>query len=218
MGSLTQPRLVGGTPDIKPAVGNDVARRLFWDWFAETIAPDGAARLEDDSTVVEIADRLQSVHPDLSFELWGPEGDAVQFVISADGLLPLFPEVLALVRSAPSMEHWQVVAFRPRRSVGARIKARDIELSGDQIWYRWEPMADRMRLALFIESLSDDNADMMCAASYVLLDMALGEYDAATKIASVEHYPLTSETMGPALRPLRELAQDIDQFFAGSVH
>ena len=116
------------------------------------------------------------------------------------------------------MAHWQVVAFRPRRSVGARIKARDIELSGDQIWYRWEPTADRMRLALFIESLSDENADMMCAASYVLLDMALGEYDAATKIASVEHYPLTAETIGPALRPLRELARDIDQYFAGSIH
>ena len=34
MGSLTQSRLGGIAPDNNPATGNDLARRLFWDWFA----------------------------------------------------------------------------------------------------------------------------------------------------------------------------------------
>lgn len=217
MGSMTAPR-AGQASASKRHSAKDSARLEFWSWFSRTIAPDGIDRLDDDGVVNEIGERLQCVHPDLSFELWGPDDGTVHFVISADGVVPLFEEVLALVRCAPAIDNWRVVAFRPRRPVNARIRAQDIELTRDEIWYRWEPIAGRLRLALFIENLTDENWDLMCAASHVLLDMALGEYDAATKIAALEHYPLTAETQGPALRPLRELAEEVDQFFGGAVH
>jgi len=224
MGNLTQPsRLKSSHTQRRKQRKASAARpkaacAAFWAWFARTIAPLGAAGLDDDGIVGRIDAEFSKLHPDLAFELWGPDGDTVDFVISADGQTPLFDEVLDLVRSAPAMPGWRVVAFRPRRSVKARVSAMGHQLSGDQIRYRCEPENGRLRVALFVEDLNDDNWDIMCATSCVLLDMALGEFDAATKIAALEHYPLNDETRRLAPKPLAQLPAELDRFFAGTVH
>ncbi len=224
MGNLTRPSQLKPAPKPRRSQGKPASARskdahgAFWAWFARTIAPLGAAGLDDDGIVARIDAELAKLHPDLAFELWGPDGDTVDFVISADGQTPLFDEVLALVRSAPRMPGWRVVAFRPRRSVKARISALGHQLSGDQIWYRCEPENGRLRVALFVEDIDDDNWDIMCATSCMLLDMALGEFDAATKIAALEHYPLNDETRRLAPKPLSQLPAELDRFFAGTMH
>ena len=125
MGNLTQPSLLKSlrsrskaTPAPPKKSGNP-----FWAWFAETIAPLGVGGLDDDDIVARIDAEFGEAYPDLAFELWGPDDGMVDFVISADGQTPLFQQVLELVRSAPRMPGWRVVAFRPRRSVKARISA-----------------------------------------------------------------------------------------------
>ena len=220
MGNLTQPSLLKPlrkqrkTAQVRPKAAADP----FWAWFAETIAPLGVGGLDDDDIVARIDAVFGRMHPDLAFELWGPDGDTVDFVISADGQTPLFHKVLNLVRSAPPMPGWRVVAFRPRRSVKARISAMGHQLSGDQIWYHCEPENGRLRVALFVEDLRDDNWDILCATSCVLLDMALGEFDAATKIAALEHYPLNDETRTLAPKPLAQLPAELDRFYADTRH
>ena len=52
----------------------------------------------------------------------------------------------------------------------------------------------------------------------VLLEMALGEFDAATLIGRLEYCPLTPEIRALGVRPLRDLAADVDQFFALQEH
>ena len=224
MGNLTQPSRLKSSQTQRrkqrkaSAARPEAAGSPFWDWFARTIAPLGAAGLDDDGIVGRIDAEFSKLYPDLAFELWGPDGDAVDFVISADGQTPLFDEVLEAVRSAPAMPGWRVLAFRPRRSVKARISAMGHQLSGDQVRYRCEPENGRLRVALFVEDLNDDNWDILCATSCVLLDMALGEFDAATKIAALEHYPLNDETRRLAPKPLAQLPEELDRFFAASVH
>ena len=224
MGNLAQPsRLKSSLPQRRKqgkasAARPKAARNPFWAWFAETIAPLGAAGLDDDGIVARIDAEFSKHYPDLAFELWGPDGDMVDFVISADGQTPLFDAVLDAVRGAPRMPGWRVVAFRPRRSVKARVSAMGHQLSGDQIRYRCEPENGRLRVALFVENLDEDNWDILCATSCVLLDMALGEFDAATKIAALEHYPLNDETRQLAPKPLAQLPDELDRFFAGAVH
>jgi hypothetical protein len=193
-------------------------RGAFWAWFSNEIAPKGVDGLDDDSLIGQIDAQLRLVHPDLGFELWGPDDGVVHFVISADGLLPLFEEVIELVRCAPEMSGWEIVAFRPRRPVAAKIQALDTVISGEQVWYDFEPEDGRLRLALFIDGDHSDNWDMMCAATGVLLEMALGEFDAATMIARLEYCPLTPEIRSLGLKPLRDLADDVDRYFGAAHH
>lgn len=217
MGSLIAPVTVAATDAGRPLSAN-FARTSFWSWFAAEIAPAGSAGLDDDRLIARLETQLKQVHPDLGFELWEPDDGTVHFVISADGLTGLFPDVVDLVRAAPSMDGWQVTAFRPRRSVGAKIRALGTELSGDQIWYHFDTDEGGLRLSLFIDGHEDQDWEMLCAASGVLLDMALGEYDAATRIARLEYCPLAPELVTLGLRPLRELAEHLDAHFANALH
>lgn len=220
MGNATQPSLPKTQQKQRKASSarSKAACNPFWAWFAETIAPLGVGGLDDDGIVARIDAEFGKLYPELAFELWGPDGDTVDFVISADGQTPLFQDVLELVRSAPRMPGWRVVAFRPRRSVKARVSAMGHQLSGDQIWYHCEPENGRLRVSLFVEDLRDDNWDILCATSCVLLDMALGEFDAATKIAALEHYPLNDETRTLAPKPLAQLPAELDRYFAATRH
>ncbi len=220
MGNVTQPSLLKASHKQRKASARRPKAGVegFWAWFAETIAPLGADGLDQDDIVARIDAEFAKVYPDLAFELWGPDGDMVDFVISADGRTELFTEVLNAVRAAPKIPGWRIVAFRPRRSIRARVSAMGHQLSGDQIWYRCEPEDGRLRIALFVEELNDDNWDVLCATSCVLLDMALGEFDAATKIAALEHYPLNDETRGLAPKPLAQLPGELDRFFAETLH
>jgi len=220
MGNLTQASLPKASRKQRKASarGPKAAARAFWSWFIETIAPLGADGLDQDDIVARIDAEFAKVYPDLAFELWGPDGDMIDFVISADGRTELFDDVLAAVRGAPKVPGWRIVAFRPRRSIRARVSAMGHQLSGDQIWYHCEPEDGRLRVALFVEELNDANWDVLCATSCVLLDMALGEFDAATKIASLEHYPLNDETRVLAPKPLAQLPGELDRFFAATLH
>lgn len=224
MGNLTQASRLKSSHPRRRKQSKASAARLkadvapFWAWFAETIAPMGTEGLDDDGIVARIDAEFSKHYPDLAFELWGPDGDMVDFVISADGQTPLFDEVVDVVRGAPRIPGWRVMAFRPRRSVKARVSAMGHQLSGDQIRYCCEPENGRLRVALFVEDLNEDNWDILCATSCVLLDMALGEFDAATKIAGLEHYPLNDETRRLAPKPLAQLPDELDRFFAGAVH
>jgi len=217
MGSL-MPSGAVAAPTIEQFSRSAPNRAAFWRWFSEEIAPKGADGLDDDTLIGEIDSQLRLVHPDLAFELWGPDDGVVQFVISADGLTPLFDEVIELVRGAPDLWGWEIVAFRPRRPVTARIQAQDTEISGDQIWYNFEPEDGRLRLALFIDGGEVGNWDMMCAATGVLLEMALGEFDAATMISRLEYCPLTPEIQSLGVKPLSYLAEDVDRFFATTLN
>ena len=217
MGSL-MPSGAVTAPTIEQFSRSAPDRAAFWTWFSEEIAPMGVDGLDDDTLIGQIDAQLRQVHQDLGFELWGPEDGIVHFVISADGLMPLFEEVIELVRSAPDLPGWEIVAFRPRRPVSAKIQALDTVISGDQIWYNFEPEDGRLRLALFIDGDEAGNWDMMCAATGVLLEMALGEFDAATMIARLEYCPLTPEIQSLGLKPLRDLADDVDRFFGTTLN
>lgn len=224
MGNMTQPSRLSTSTAKRKAIGRTrkaaprAVENPFWSWFIQTIAPLGAEGLDQDDIVARIDEEFSKVYPDLAFELWGPDGDAVDFVISADGQTELFSEVLDAVRSAPRIPGWRIVAFRPRRSIRARVSAMGHQLSGDQVWYHCEPEDGRLRVSLFVEDIDDDNWDILCATSCVLLDMALGEFDAATKIAALEHYPMNDETRVLAPKPLSQLPEELDAFFGETLH
>lgn len=190
----------------------------FWGWFKENT--DLLANFEDCGTevVTEVESNLSAVHEDLTFELGQDEDGTFEFVISADGVKRVFPEVVKLAKSAPAIDGWRITAFRPRRDLKIAVRFMGQELNGKHIWYAIEQVDEVRGLTLFIDGMTDDNRRQMIAASFVLLDMALGEFDVATRFSFIEHYPLPSEPDRNGLKPFRSIATDVDALFQGVLH
>lgn len=78
----------------------------------------------------------------------------------------------------------------------------------------WQSEGEHIDLILYVPGLSEDNRKEFVYACYVLLNMAIGEYDVATKIRYIDHQPLASSTDREGLKPLTELPKEFDGLYA----
>ena len=161
----------------------------FWNWFIqrepELFDFDATREAEREAFFVDIASELHKVDPDLTFEI-GPNGRPKrEFIISAGGIKRAFPAVVSLVSAAPTLQRWQVTAFRPRRSPisaveigGKRVDPRDVQFS----------LLDNGKIAglyMFIPGFREDDIDLE-QIGYLLLDEALGEYDVESRLGLIK--------------------------------
>jgi hypothetical protein len=183
----------------------------FWSWFVkrelalfnfDPVQQDERERLFD-----ELASELRKIDPDLAFE-FGPKAPRREFVISAGGIRRAFPAVISLVTAAPTLERWQVIAFRPRRTPnivefrGKRVHPKDVHFS----------LLDNERppgIYLFIPDFREDDADLK-QIGYLLLDETLGEYDVESRLGLIKMLSPDSQTDGERYQ-LAELAARFDQ-------
>jgi hypothetical protein len=197
------------------ASAQDSKYAKFWTWFAaespRLLALDGS----NDPLLDSLAGALQRVHPDLTFEL-GPRvtSGRREFVISADGLRKVFPEVEALAAAAPPLPQWTVIKFRPRRPTLSLL-----ELSGEKFdpdrarFLLVKDAPGKVGIVLFLEHYSKDRHDVFAKAGYLLLDEALGEYDMETRVGAIDFLTADSPYFTRSY-PLTTLAADFDAHFA----
>lgn len=74
----------------------------FWNWFLAQHRRLHTAEYSDDSLLDEVQDALRAVDARLAFEI-GPPEPVREFVISADGLIDVFPAIVSLMSAAPSL-------------------------------------------------------------------------------------------------------------------
>ncbi|MFK7927662.1 MAG: hypothetical protein AB8H79_05720 [Myxococcota bacterium] len=205
--ALSQSGAAGQSPESGPK------EEAFWNWFVENeerlrkaVAADARAVLENDPMGAE----LQKVHPALLFELSVTRDQSKQeLTITADGNRDAFPAVEALVRAAPSLEHWQVLAFRqPSPDLDFEIGMGDLVLSPQTTLYRSVPEGSRLGITIYLPGdLSEQ--DTAKVASSILLDHVLGEYDVETLVGSIEWAALPQDHSG--LIPLANLRDEVAQ-------
>ena len=191
---------------------------LFWDWFlANSTAIERDARAVTSSTpaskliIQDLGGRLAQVNPDMVHEIGVSSDGSVELVVSADGIRAAFPAVSALVGAAPRLPAFKFTAFRPRvGSMGLRMYGRDVGF--EQVRFRSFPEGDRLGLDLFIDV--EATADEIRGIGFILLDMALGEYDVGTGVGSIEFQAGAPDDA----RPLENLAAEFDAFRAQTVH
>jgi hypothetical protein len=183
----------------------------FWNWFVKhepelfNFDPDREA--ERERLFDELASELGKVDPDLTFE-FGPQDTRREFVVSAAGIKRAFPEVVSLVAAAPTLERWQLIAFRPRRSPnivefrGKRVHPKDVQFS----------LLDNGKTAgiyLFIPGFREGDTDFK-QIGYLLLDEALGEYDVESRLGLIKMLSTDSKT-DTKRYPLAKLAAQFDE-------
>ena len=162
----------------------------FWRWFATNVS-----RFEgvpDAGLVNELAAHLPRVHPQLVFQIGKREIE-----ISADGIRDMIPVVREVVAAAPAIAGWTVHAFRqPQPGISVEIGGR--RYSAEDVYFE----ARGTHVDLFLAGY-DEAREAVTQIAFVLLDAAIGELAAMTKIATLDMHELGRR--GSGTRPLSEL-------------
>jgi hypothetical protein len=182
-----------------------------WEWLrANTDRIKADLPRRPDEITGEINARFERIYPGICFEIAPSKDGPWSFCLSADGRRELFPAVEQAVKAAPPLPGWTVRAFRPRGSTNVTIRMGDASLGPDDVWCRTEVEGATVGLTLFIQGLTRENDAMLARAAVILLDNALGEYDAVMRVRSLERGPLPADPRAAGLLPLRELPAFFD--------
>jgi hypothetical protein len=187
----------------------------FWNWFVlhedELFSFDPQREDDRERLFDELTCELTKVDPHLCFE-FGPAETKREFVISAGGIKRAFPAVVSLMKAAPALDRWNLIAFRPRRSPNiVEIQGRRIDPSDVQF-----TLLDNGKMAginLFLPGFREDEIAFK-QIGYLMLDEALGEYDVVTRLGLIKMLSPESSTDGGRY-PLIELPALFDDLISG---
>lgn len=180
-----------------------LTEQQFWKWFRNNSDRLFHFEQEQDSLVQELTNQLQKVYKGLAFAFSNvKENGKREFIISADGRKELFPRVLRLVESAPSLDSWEIIAFR--QPVGCfDVNLGDRVLKHTDVYFIPLDEADKLGVKLYIREY--DGSDIYKHACLILLDSILGEYDVEMKIGSIQFYSYDERPTDFDLLPVDQL-------------
>lgn len=200
---------------FKKFFGRNYTVADFWIWFEKNSQDYYRLREENlNSLFNKLSKQLFKLNEDLAFEFSADliEGKR-EFIISADGILSAFPDVIDLVENAPQLEGFKIIAFRQKSAVDdiSTIEYEDISLGPDDVYFTYRKNGDTLDIVLYLRGYDSDFEEWENAA-FILLDTIIGEYDVATKIGSIDMLPYKES---PNLKSILELPSLIDKEVRG---
>lgn len=185
----------------------------FWKWFSTNETQLFSWESDRDAVFNRLEKAMHKVHPDLTFEFGPVVGGKREFVISAGGIQAAFPSVEALHKSAPTLNRWKWIKFRPRREPlndiefgGKSVKSKDVRF----VLARDEP---KVGIVLFFDGFNEKEKDVFGQIGYLLLDEALGEYSVETQVGFIKFQSRESKHFAES-SPLSELSLRFDEYWA----
>jgi hypothetical protein len=183
----------------------------FWKWFQ--MYEDEIVCFEADRERVfdKLANRLRRVHRDLTFEFSSIINARREFIVSAGGIKSAFAEASTLVREAPALHRWQIIAFRQRKDLPT-ISYGGKTIQRESVFFDYVSTDDKIDLTVFMPGLagcSEEETTVIKTIGYRLLDTTVGEYDVETKIAGIQFVDGLSYPEKRRI-PLRELPAVVD--------
>jgi hypothetical protein len=159
----------------------------LWKWLASRLSEFESASPED-SIYAQFHEKLMQIHPSLVFEYQPNNVTGTSILtLSSNGDRNGIPFVEELVSSAPKIEGLRVVAFRQPINESLTIEMNNTKLSTDDIQFCYETAPDNMiDIELYVGKISPAEEDQYLAASRVLLDAVVGEYNVMTKIRDIQ--------------------------------
>lgn len=196
-------------------MGAEDLHKTFWAWFVANLDRFNRFENEQQNLMDELSSQLQFIDDNLVYEVSSSTSGVRELIISADGIKESFPSVVALTNASPDIDGWIITAFRPRVDIEQfTLKFDGRELRPGDHYFCLQAEDRNIDLILFIPGLSEENRTEFVNPSYVLLDMAIGEYDVTTKIRYIDHQPLKWTTSRKGLKPLTQLPKEFDELYA----
>jgi len=191
----------------------------FWEWFQANESDFPSTAEFDAAYGNELSGRLTEIRSGLVYEIAIPEEGEKELIISADGIKELIPFVRELVESAPNINGWKIIAFRPRMNDYARftLDYGDRQFDPKELWC-WSRVEDgNFDLVIYHPNYSGENRNLFVNGTYILLDMALGEYDVMTGIRYIDHRQLPDDPESRGLYRFEGLRTVFDTYMSNSI-
>ena len=187
----------------------------FWNWFAErsdAFREDVPPDLE-----AEMRRRLHRIHRDLAPEIIPPrdEGEDYELVLTARGVLDGFPAVVRTALAAPEIPGWSVTPFIQRSDEPLEVQVGDdLVLTADDYWFTGHRAGDRAHVQIYHAPSLDLPEEVLYGVAFLLIDNAIGEYAAATRLGEIGLHPAPENTAREDLAPLSTFRSWFDDLFS----
>jgi len=162
----------------------------FWQWFIrhELILKD-KAHPEREDRADELLQQLKQFSEELWFEMGVRPDGSGHLIISAEGNVDGFSDVRALVNAAPSIQGWEITAFKPPRGFGFVLKRSEITINPKLAWF--VPLEDSEDPEFFgIEvgylHYDPEKHEDFLDSTYVMLEAGIGELSLTEHIHQVD--------------------------------
>jgi hypothetical protein len=150
--------------------------QTFWKWFEKN--QNMLFNFEEDREAIfdKLSSVMHKVHSDLTFE-FSPvfENGTREFVISAGGIKKAFPAVESLYDSAPQLQRWKFIKFRPRRNPINNVSFGNKTIAAKDVYYKMFKDEEKIGLLVFINGYNEKEHNTYANIGYLFLDEALGE-------------------------------------------
>lgn len=200
-------------------VGKQQQYKLFWEAYHRDM--ERLLALDPHVAVEQTNALLKKYVPEVYAEYEKDEHGAFRrLVITADGILAHFGDVMQLVQLAPKLAGVEVVAFRQRANATQfGINMGDISLQSSEVWVRPRPKQGRISLEFaWGKDIPEDLQDGAKKLSLILMDHILGEYDAVVKVCYIDFVDnLPKEGAREGWSSLSELPPVFDAIWSGTL-
>jgi hypothetical protein len=160
----------------------------FWAWFQNNQKVLFDFEQNQEQTFDLVAAEMHRVDPALTFE-FGPKRDGRrEFTISADGIRKAFPKVESLFAAAPSLPRWKFSKYR-QRAKPLDLAYEGISIKADAVVVRVDRDGTGANVTMFLPGYSPGAQQKYESIAFLLLERALGEYDAGARVAKVQVAP-----------------------------
>lgn len=195
----------------------DTEEASFWKWFAKNQSRFEHFERDQEKLMDELGAALEAYRKGLVFEVGAMKEGSRDLVISADGIDALFSAVSKLVAAAPKLPGWKIIAFRPRMEDYSRfvLEYHGRNFDPKEIWFHSRIKDGNFDVIFYHPSYRSEDRNLIISGTYILLDMALGEYDVVTGIHHLDHQLLPSDPRAEQLRPFSEFRAAFDDFKKG---
>ena len=166
----------------------------FWNWFLKhqsRYLTLGEIKPElRDAAVDEMQFELNKFCDQIFFEIGGEEGDhRGALIISAAGDPDFFPQVRELVVAAPSMEDWEVIAFKPPHPGPVVITYEDQSFDPQEIIViplLHDAYLDSVGIQVCFDDFEEVIEEHYMGATFLMLEALIGEEAAINDIEHLE--------------------------------
>lgn len=166
--------------------------QFFWDYFKENEDKiynfDKLSKDEQQEIWRQLHIRLSVINEALGVEMSAvPKNGKKELIITANGLVDLFPTVRKLAANAPKMEKWIVKPFKQRmKKVGIKTSS-GIDVSSDDLYFKIDSKEDKkLNISVYMSGYEKIPANRRREILYQLLDGILGEEDVETYLGAIE--------------------------------